>query len=307
MDLAGALQEASNSFTSFTYKHLVPHSISILKKMGDSAQPEGNDSGRVKGTLYDFIDKGSVSLIYRNEIGFMGKTPKELDEWDKQNTRLSSPILPKIGYENGNEIAIAAAKNFLAVLTISYNNADSVKNVLRRYTIKDDFGEQDSTPALKRIQTLLERHVPEWGPIPGSDGVMLAITLASLLASDTEDEETSSDRLDGTSYENECLDELESAGYRVTLTPVNDQGADLIAEKDELQFAIQCKNHRRPVGNRAVQEAFAAKEYHNCDFAVVCSESAFTRSALEAGDKLNVILISKGDLYRLADLCEEYL
>ena len=38
-----------------------------------------------------------------------------------------------------------------------------------------------------------------------------------------------------------------------------DQGVDILAEKEGMKYAFQCKRYDKPVGNNAVQEVFAGK------------------------------------------------
>jgi hypothetical protein len=62
--------------------------------------------------------------------------------------------------------------------------------------------------------------------------------------------------IDGLAFEEACLSQLAAADFTVRRTTrTGDYGADLIAEKDELIFAIQCKDTAKPVGVKAVQEA----------------------------------------------------
>ncbi len=62
---------------------------------------------------------------------------------------------------------------------------------------------------------------------------------------------------------------FKSKNYKVKHTPLsNDQGADLIVEKDNITTVIQAKRYSKPVGNKAVQEVIAAKQYYNCHRAI---------------------------------------
>ncbi len=69
-----------------------------------------------------------------------------------------------------------------------------------------------------------------------------------------------------------------------------DQGLDVIAEKQGLRYGIQCKFYSHPVGNKAVQEAYAGCGYYDCDVPVVMTNSTFTVSARELADQLGVEL-----------------
>ncbi|MBU0967168.1 MAG: restriction endonuclease [Proteobacteria bacterium] len=61
-----------------------------------------------------------------------------------------------------------------------------------------------------------------------------------------------------------------------------DQGLDVMATRnDGVSVAIQTKYYNTPVGNKAVQEIIAARGYYKTDYAVVISNSSFTRSACD--------------------------
>lgn len=69
-----------------------------------------------------------------------------------------------------------------------------------------------------------------------------------------------------------------------------DQGIDILAEKDYVKYAIQCKYYTSSVGNNAVQEAFAGKSYYGCHVAVVMTNNTFTDSARQLASQLGVVL-----------------
>jgi restriction system protein len=82
----------------------------------------------------------------------------------------------------------------------------------------------------------------------------------------------------GEDFEVFVSEQLEDSGWRVRHTGGSgDQGADLVAEKDGVCVAVQCKLYAQPVGNKAVQEALAAQRYYATDHAAVISNAAFTQ------------------------------
>lgn len=86
----------------------------------------------------------------------------------------------------------------------------------------------------------------------------------------------------GVDFERACCKALEEDGFEVKTTPsTGDYGADLIAQKDGLGFAIQCKDTLKTVGVKAVQEAVAARSHYKSDFAVVCAVAGFTEPAIQ--------------------------
>ena len=73
-----------------------------------------------------------------------------------------------------------------------------------------------------------------------------------------------------------------------------DFGVDVIAYKDEVKYAIQCKRYTGAVGIDAVQEIIAAKSMNNCHVAVVLTNSRFTDSAVTLA-RANGVLLWDGD------------
>lgn len=106
----------------------------------------------------------------------------------------------------------------------------------------------------------------------------------------------------GIDFERECELFLAAGGFDVQTTPaIGDFGADLIATKDDLSFAIQCKDTSKPVGVKAVQEAVAARSHYRVDFAVVCASAGFTDAAVELASSNKTILCSAEQLLKRLD------
>ena len=101
----------------------------------------------------------------------------------------------------------------------------------------------------------------------------------------------------GIVFENHCMEILKQNGWKVKETPsTGDQGVDLIASIDNLRICIQCKNHKKVVGNNAVQEISAGKLYWKGTHAVLVSKSGFTKSAQKLARANKVKLISDSEL-----------
>lgn len=60
-----------------------------------------------------------------------------------------------------------------------------------------------------------------------------------------------------------------------------DQGADVIAYKDNLKYVIQAKFYTGTVGNKAVQEVVASMSLYKADKGIVITNSSFTMAAME--------------------------
>jgi hypothetical protein len=87
------------------------------------------------------------------------------------------------------------------------------------------------------------------------------------------------------------LIELENSDVIVEITPrTGDHGADLIVNTEHARFAIQAKYYTGNVGNAAVQEIYAAKDYYDANFAIVVTNSDYTTAARVLASKLGVLL-----------------
>ncbi len=107
----------------------------------------------------------------------------------------------------------------------------------------------------------------------------------------------------GIKFENHCMELLKSQGWEVKGTPNSgDQGVDLIASIDELRICIQCKNHKKAIGNKAVQEISAGKLYWKGTHAIIVSKSGFTKSAHKLAKANKVKLINESELMELRNI-----
>jgi HJR/Mrr/RecB family endonuclease len=103
-------------------------------------------------------------------------------------------------------------------------------------------------------------------------------------------------------YEVRCAALLEQGGWRAVTTPINDQGADVIATLYGYKAVIQCKKYTKRVGNKAVQEIAAAKSHYKADIAVVVCLNGYTRSANELGKSCGVYLLHHDQLRHLGEI-----
>lgn len=100
------------------------------------------------------------------------------------------------------------------------------------------------------------------------------------------------DYMEGHEFEYFCADLLKCIGYTdAEVTPGSgDQGVDILACKDGVKYAIQCKCYSSDIGNKAVQEVYSGAKYYNCHVPVVLTNRYFTKSAKELAQKTNVLL-----------------
>ena len=106
------------------------------------------------------------------------------------------------------------------------------------------------------------------------------------------------DEIEGHDFEYYCAELLKKRGFvDVTVTKGSgDYGVDVLAEKDGVTYGIQCKAYATPVGVKAVQEAYAGKEYYDRMVGAVLTNQYFTKPAVEAAKKLKILLWDRGYL-----------
>ncbi len=112
----------------------------------------------------------------------------------------------------------------------------------------------------------------------------------------------SMDEMEGHEFEYYCADLLSMNGFRnVEVTRGSgDFGADILAEKDGVTYAIQCKCYDGPVGVAAVQEVYAAKDFYDRMVGAVMTNRTFTAPAVTMARKLGILLWDRGLLKNLA-------
>lgn len=104
------------------------------------------------------------------------------------------------------------------------------------------------------------------------------------------------EELEGHDFEYYCADLLRCDHFQnVEVTKGSgDYGVDILAEKDGITYAIQCKRYSKPVGVKAVQEAYAGRDMYDRMVGVVMTNQFFTTPAVEAAKKLKILLWDGG-------------
>lgn len=111
------------------------------------------------------------------------------------------------------------------------------------------------------------------------------------------------DEMDGREFELFARTLLLKNGFEnINVTQAScDFGVDIIAEKECVKFAIQCKRYNSSVGISAVQEVIASKSLYDCHIACVLTNNFFTPAAIELAKKNLVILWDRGELQKFID------
>lgn len=100
------------------------------------------------------------------------------------------------------------------------------------------------------------------------------------------------DCMEGHEFEYWCADALRKLGYRyVEVTPGSgDQGVDVLAQKDGIKYAVQCKRYNSDLGNKPVQEVYAGKAIYHCHVGVVITNQHFTAGAKQLAAATDTLL-----------------
>ena len=111
------------------------------------------------------------------------------------------------------------------------------------------------------------------------------------------------DLMEGHDFEYYCAELLRKSGFQeVEVTRGSgDYGIDILAQKDGVTYAIQCKCYTAPVGVKAVQEAYAGRDYYDRMVGAVLTNQYFTQPAVEAAGKLKILLWDRGYLEDMID------
>ena len=106
------------------------------------------------------------------------------------------------------------------------------------------------------------------------------------------------DLMEGRDFEHYCAELLRRRGFQeVEVTKGSgDYGIDILAEKDGVTYAVQCKRYAAPVGVKAVQEAYAGRDYYDRMGGAVLTNQYFTQPAVEAARRLKILLWDRGYL-----------
>ena len=111
------------------------------------------------------------------------------------------------------------------------------------------------------------------------------------------------DLMEGQGFEQYCAGLLEEHGFEeVEVTRGSgDFGVDVLAQREGISYAIQCKRYDGPVGVHAVQEVYAGRDFYDCMVGVVMTNQYFTAPAVEVAQKLKILLWDRDYLEALAE------
>lgn len=105
------------------------------------------------------------------------------------------------------------------------------------------------------------------------------------------------DLMTGQEFENFIAELFSKSGYETEVTKATgDQGIDVIVSKNGVRIGIQVKCYSGTVGNKAIQEAVAGKNYYHLDKAMVITNNFFTDSAQQLARANSIVLWDRNTL-----------
>jgi restriction system protein len=109
------------------------------------------------------------------------------------------------------------------------------------------------------------------------------------------------DAMSGVEFEQYVAAVFRGLGYQASTTKATgDFGVDIVATRQGIRTAVQCKRQGIPVGGAAVQQVVAGAPMHNCSSTAVVSNRSFTRAAQELAGVHGCRLIDREQLESMA-------
>ena len=109
----------------------------------------------------------------------------------------------------------------------------------------------------------------------------------------------------GHDFERWVAAQLAKAGWTASVTQASgDDGVDVIAKREGLTVAVQCKRYAGSVGNKAVQEVYSGMRHLQLDKAVVISTGKYTKAAQNLASSTGVLLLGEHDIPHMWDLLQ---
>jgi len=88
------------------------------------------------------------------------------------------------------------------------------------------------------------------------------------------------DNMSGEQFERYVNELLKAQGLKTEMTPArNDYGVDIVAKRNGVRIAVQCKRYGENITRGAVSDVVAGKHYYNCSQAMVVTNRRFRQGA----------------------------
>lgn len=211
------------------------------------------------------------------------------DKWDEEIS-----VMTRQARENDEQQFMEEVSKHLPVLARK-------RNVL---ITQDDYGNVIKEKWLKEKEYYLSKlnYVPCSRPYySGIDRMDQNFILEELIENHLQEHPIKSEFADNLSpieYEHLCADILRQQGWEARVTQGSgDQGVDVLADRNGVMLAVQCKKYSSPVGNKAVQEVIAGVGFYGANRGAVVTNNTYTPSARALANSHNILLLHHDDLH----------
>ena len=170
-------------------------------------------------------------------------------------------------YKNSKEFQTKAAKAF----------EDDMRTIQHRFSADTS---EFAAAAVKEVNSLVSART---APHTQDDFIKYGGIDAELLTIDL---------MEGHEFEYWCASLLKKIGFqKADVTQASgDDGVDIIAEKDGIRYAVQCKCYSSDLGNKPVQEVHTGKAVYQCHVGAVMTNRHFTAGGKRAADATGTLL-----------------
>lgn len=192
------------------------------------------------------------------------------------------------------------------ILSLLDAHIETLAKKYRQLSYKDDYGVVNSESFKKEVNYFLNKvMVPQLNLNEKERSWMFNTIILYMERNVNIDDISFSSAVNPYDFEKQCAQILKENGWDAHATSKSsDQGVDVIATKNGKIVAIQCKLYSSAVGNKAVQEVCAGKDYYKAKYAVVVSNSTYTKSARQLAQNCGVFLLTTADLPNLEHILD---
>lgn len=260
-----------NSSENNRPKPISPEKLAEQEKALKLEQEKGNIKYHLILTKYkSYVDK--FCEIAEREVSAK-------DEWGDENWN----VLPRLKKECVERIGRQACREHF----FSKDEEYSIKDV-------DNWFDYASYPKGSKEVEVHRFSIPSWGSRLFSEDLDISFNKYHETRKGRYLEDgVNTSNMSGVEFENYLMSVLKGKGYSTSGTPTTgDQGADIVASKENKVYVIQAKRHSKPIGNKAIQEVVAARNYYNGDVGIVITNNIFTPSAKSLARRNNIILVN---------------
>lgn len=104
------------------------------------------------------------------------------------------------------------------------------------------------------------------------------------------------DRMSGLEFERYAGELMKFRGFKIKFTPIQDYGIDIVASRGGDIYGVQLKRYTSKLDQKPVREAVAGLNSHQCNKAMVVTNSFFTMAAKTLADDNDCELVDRDKL-----------